>query len=372
MFKYLKYIDSKYIMKDHSETYQLIVNRKNFHDYKISSNVLNDLEEGQILVKIQQFAFTSNNITYAAVGEVVGYWKFFPVSEAEGIIPVWGFAEVVSSKLEEIPVGERLYGYYPMASHLVMQPTKIRNGNFVDGSSHRIELPQIYNNYINTKSDPSYSLEGEAFQSIFRPLFTTSFLINDFFFDNKFFDSKNIILTSASSKTAIGLAFLLSQSRSNLDIKIIGLTSNENMDFVSSLGFYDEVISYDNMESIHSEKSSIVDFSGSEKTQSIIQKILGDHLLYNCLVGMVDWQNRGKAATNGIFFFAPTQALKTIKKLGPQVFEQQLAESWLSFTKNAKNWISIQETISTEALTDLYLEMLDGKLDPSIGHIVKI
>ena len=340
--------------------------------YRIFKSTLDSLEDGQILVKIHQFAFTSNNITYATVGELVGYWNFFPISKIEGIIPVWGFSEVVVSKSEEISVGERIYGYYPMASHLVMFPTKIRNGNFTDGIPHRAELPQIYNNYINTKSDPGYSVQGEAFQSIFRPLFTTSFLIDDFFFDNNFFDSKNIILTSASSKTAIGLAFLLNKRKTNHDIKIIGLTSRANIDFVSELGFYDEVFSYNNMESIDTQKSSIVDFSGNHKTQSELQKKLGNHLLYNCLVGMVDWQNKGTTPVNGTFFFAPTQATKRNKEWGSQVFQHKLAESWLSFTKNAKNWISIKETTSTKALSDLYLEMLDGKVDPSIGHIVKI
>ncbi|HUH73963.1 MAG TPA: DUF2855 family protein [Chitinophagales bacterium] len=61
--------------------YQLIVNRKDFHDFRISKTTPESLEDGQILVKINQFAFTSNNITYAAVGEKVGYWNFFPVSE---------------------------------------------------------------------------------------------------------------------------------------------------------------------------------------------------------------------------------------------------------------------------------------------------
>ena len=352
--------------------YQLIVNRKDFHKHKISEYVPADLEDGQIVVKIHQFAFTANNITYATVGDVVGYWNFFPVSKEEGIIPVWGFSEVVGSKSKEISVGERLYGYYPMASHVVMTPTKIRNGHFTDGSPHRAELPSIYNNYINTKSDPSYTVEGEAFQSIFRPLFTTSFLIDDLFFDNNFFDSQSIILTSASSKTAIGLAFLLHKRKPNLDIKIIGVTSAANIDFVSKLGFYDEVYSYDTMEEMDTEKTSIVDFSGNEKMQATLQKMLGDNLQYNCLVGMVDWQNKGTAKVNGTFFFAPSQMTKRTKDWGAQVLNQKLMEAWVSFTKNAKNWISIKETTNTKDLSDLYIDVLDGKVDPSIGHIVKI
>lgn len=352
--------------------YQLIVNRKDFHDFRISKTSPDSLEDGQILVEIKQFAFTSNNITYAAVGEKVGYWNFFPVSEEEGIIPVWGFADVVESKSDEISVGERFYGYYPMASHVVLVPTDIKNGNFTDSTPHRTALPQIYNHYVNTKLDHGYSVEGEAFQSIFRPLFTTSFLIEDLFFDNNFFGSKNIILTSASSKTAIGLAFLLKQRKDDHDIEIIGLTSSQHVDFVTKLGFYDKVYTYDSLDKIEFEKSTIVDFSGNNQTQSELQEKLGDQLLYNCLVGMVDWQNRGKAASNGTFFFAPSQATKRLKEWGPKVFQEKLAKTWLSFTKNAENWMTIKETNSTEDLGDLYIEMLDGNVDPSVGHIVKI
>jgi len=352
--------------------YQLQVNRNDFYDYRILKSSPSDIEEGEILVKIDQFAFTSNNITYAIVGERVGYWKFFPVSEAEGIIPVWGYSEVIASKSEAISVGERIYGYYPMASHLVMVPTKIKDGNFTDGTAHRAELPQIYNNYISTATDPSYSKNEEAFQSIFRPLFTTSFLIDDLFFDNSFFDSKNIILTSASSKTAIGTAFLLHQRKSNHDIKIIGLTATQNLNFVSNLGFYDDVISYDQIDTLEAVKSAIIDFAGNDNTHAQLQEHLGDRLQYNCLVGMVDWQNNGTTTPNGQFFFAPTQLVKRNKEWGPQVLQQKLASSWLSFTKNAKSWITFNEINTIEGLRELYLKMLEGDIDPSIGHIVKI
>ena len=196
--------------------FEIHVNRKDFHQFKRVEKVLpseGDLDEGQILVKVDQFAFTANNITYAVVGRVLGYWNFFPVSAEWGIIPVWGFADVVASRNEEIQVGERFYGYYPMGSHLIMSPAKIKPSNFMDGVAHRRGLPSIYNNYINTKMDPAYRPEGESIQSLFRPLFSTSFLIDDFLADSEFYGGKQIVLTSASSKTAIGLAFLLSQRK---------------------------------------------------------------------------------------------------------------------------------------------------------------
>lgn len=360
-------------------SFDIQVNRKDFHQYKIAKReapTANNLAEGQILVKVDQFAFTSNNITYATVGEMVGYWKFFPVSDEWGIIPVWGFADVIASKNEGIQVGERFYGYYPMGSHLIMSPIKVKSTNFSDGISHRQALPPIYNNYINTKTDPGYSKQGEAIQSLFRPLFTTSFLIDDFMEDNDFFGGATIILTSASSKTAIGLAHLLANRKSDRSLNIIGLTSTGNMEFVESLGYYDKVLSYDQIASIsHIEHSVIVDFSGNAQVQENLQGHLGSKLVYNCLVGMVDWTQRGgadSAASNGKFFFAPTQALKRNKEWGIEGFQQRVGKAWMGFTSQVGGWMTVKDSTGALELAGLYLPMLDGKIDPKVGHIIKL
>ena len=140
------------------QAFDIQVNRKDFHNYKIVKRETPNVEAlstGQILVKVDQFAFTANNITYATVGEMVGYWKFFPISEDWGIIPVWGFSKVIASKNEDIKVGERFYGYYPMGSHLIMSPVKVKPTGFADGVEHRVALPPIYNLSLIHISEPT-------------------------------------------------------------------------------------------------------------------------------------------------------------------------------------------------------------------------
>jgi len=67
------------------------------------------LAEGQARLRIDRFALTANNITYAAFGEAMKYWQFFPSGDpAWGCIPVWGFAEVLESRAEGVAPGERL------------------------------------------------------------------------------------------------------------------------------------------------------------------------------------------------------------------------------------------------------------------------
>jgi hypothetical protein len=48
------------------------------------------LAEGEARLRIDGFALTANNITYAAFGDAMKYWEFFPTGDAAwGNIPVW-------------------------------------------------------------------------------------------------------------------------------------------------------------------------------------------------------------------------------------------------------------------------------------------
>src|SRR5690349_15950040 len=68
------------------------------------------LERGQVLLGVDAFGFTANNVTYAVFGEAMGYWSFFPAPDGWGRVPVWGFADVLRSEHPDVRVGERLYG----------------------------------------------------------------------------------------------------------------------------------------------------------------------------------------------------------------------------------------------------------------------
>ena len=165
------------------------------------------LAPGQVRLTIDRFALTSNNITYGAFGAAMHYWDFFPSGDAElGCIPVWGFATVSESRAEGVAVDERFYGYWPMADEVVLGPVRGGKSGFVDEAAHRSALPDAYNRYLRCSSDPLYRPDQEALIALLRPLFITSFLIDDFLADNDFFGARTLLISSASSKTAYGLA----------------------------------------------------------------------------------------------------------------------------------------------------------------------
>ena len=139
-----------------------------------------------------------------------------------------------------------------MASHAVLQPDRVSAGRLLDGAAApRATLHAVYNQYLRCSADPGYNAGGEAVQALLRPLFLTSFLIDDFLADNGFFGARRVLLSSASSKTAYGTAFCLSRRRGSPGAaQVIGLTSAAQRAFSKGLGCYDEVLPYDDLDAL--------------------------------------------------------------------------------------------------------------------------
>jgi len=335
-----------------------------------------ELAPDQVLLKVDKFAFTANNITYGVAGERMSYWKFFPTQEGYGIIPTWGFADVVASNHPEIAVGQRYYGYYPMGTHLIVTAKPAGNG-FADVAEHRQELSPTYNFYTHTERDPAYVAEMEELISLYRPLFITSFLIEDYLAEQNFNGATELVLTGASSKTAQALAFLVAQRKKEqgLNIHLIGLTSARNVEFVQQLGWYDNTVPYDQISGLDpSKKHVVVDFSGNHNTQYELQTLLKENLVYNCLVGLADWQNmRGEKPlpAKGEFFFAPTRAQNRQKAWGPAGFQQRVEEAWRKFGAAIQPKITLTEVVGVENLAALYLDMVEGNVNPRQGNMVR-
>ncbi|ASK89544.1 DUF2855 family protein [Sphingorhabdus sp. SMR4y] len=328
------------------------------------------LADGQILLEIDKYALTANNITYATVGDGFGYWNFFPTGDEQwGIVPVWGFAKVVASENGDIAVGERVYGYLPMASHLLVTPTNVTDGGFVDGAAHRQGLAIIYNQYHRLGEGEG---EREAERAIFEPLFTTSFLIEHFMRSNDWFGAQALLLTSASSKTALGLA-MVAKSLSP-EIRRIGLTSAGNKAFVESSGLYDAVLTYDNLSAADAATPTVsVDFAGSGPLLGAIHSQWGDALKFSSLVGVTHISERGGAddlpGPKPELFFAPTAAETLIKQVGPVSFRGQVEEQFAAFVAGASDYLTIEDMRGREALQSAYLDMLANKVAPSRGLI---
>ena len=344
------------------------------------------LADGQVRVRIDKFALTSNNITYAAFGDAMNYWQFFPVpadadGTAWGCIPVWGFGEVVQSLQPGVAVGERLYGYWPMASHAVLQPIRLSSASFSDGAPHRAALHAVYNQYQRCSADPFYTADSEDLQALLRPLFLTAWLIDDFLAGNAFFGTTApgrrgvMLLSSASSKTAYATAAQLAKRP---DVEVVGLTSAANVGFCRSLGVYSRVLTYEQLDTLPADTSCVyVDFAGNGTLRKAIHTRFAG-LAYSCSIGGTHVQSLGGArdlpGPKATLFFAPAQVKKRNADWGAVEFSQRLVAAWHGFRAQiddpAAPWLVVQSHRGAEAVAAAYATVLGGQGDPRLGHIL--
>jgi Protein of unknown function (DUF2855) len=338
------------------------------------------LAADEVLLAIDSFSFTANNVTYAMFGEKMKYWEFFPTDDAAyGAIPVWGFADVVASNVEGVAVGERFYGYYPMSTHLVVKASRVSPHSFVDVALHRVELPAIYNQYLRTTSDTMYRKDREAEIAILRPLFATSFLLEDFLADNAFFGARQVLMSSASSKTAYGTAACLAAR--GCGVVSVGLTSSGNLDYTKSLACYSNVVTYDALASLDTSVPTVYcDFAGNADLRAKIHTHFGDALTYSCSIGGTHWDHLGGTrdlpGPRPTLFFAPSQAKKRIGEWSAMGFQTQLTKAWEQFLSRVGNptspWLRVCESQGREAIERTVSQVIEGKVPAVEGHVLRL
>ena len=301
---------------------------------------------GEAVLEIERFALTANNITYGVAGDIIGYWNFFPSEGGWGRIPVWGIGKVTSSEHPDLDVGTRFYGYFPMSTELLVRPEKVNERGFKDGALHRAELPPVYNQYSLVSPESGFDPAYDNHAMVYRPLFTTSFVLDDYLADNSMFGAQQIIIGSASSKTGFGLAYMLKRRE---NVSVVGLTSPSNQSFVEGLGLYDQVLTYDDVESLSQVSSAYVDMAGNREVLSRVHHHLGDELKCSCGVGITHWEARDgddPASLPGAkptMFFAPSQIMKRNEELGPEQYQALLGQATNDFFADVDQWVSIEE-----------------------------
>ena len=334
-----------------------------------------DLPDEALLVKVTRFAFTANNITYAVLGDQMKYWQLFPAPAGFGNIPVWGFGEVIASKHPGVSEGETLFGYFPMATHLVIEAPDVSKRALRDGAAHRQGVAPVYNAYARVSGDPAFAGRQGDYQALLRPLFMLSFLVDDFLAENEFYGAKRVMLSSASSKTAYGLAHLL-HTRDN-GIKVVGLTSAGNTAFVKSLGCYDEVVTYDSVNALPADKAvAFVDMAGSSTLRERLHRHFGDQMKYSGRIGLTHRSlSPDEAELPGakpIWFFAPDQIRKRAREWGPGGVDKRFGTAWSGFVPRLDRWIEVSESHGPAAVQQGYLDTLNGRVPPDQGLILSL
>jgi hypothetical protein len=329
---------------------------------------------GQAVLRVDAFGLTSNNITYAVFGEEMSYWGFFPAEDGWGRMPVWGFAEVTASSVPELETGTRVFGYLPPSSELLVAPAHVSAHGFTDASAHRAALPPAYNRYASTGADQMYDAEHEDQQMLLRPLFLTSYLIDDFLDDAGFFGADTVVLSSASSKTASALAYLLSQREGVL---VVGLTSSRSAELTRTLCVYDHVLAYDQLDSLPAGRAVYVDMAGDAELRAAVHGHYRDELAHSAVVGATHHDRMGQVpdalpGPRPTFFFAPDRVTKRAADWGADGLQRRMADAWHPYVAWACGWLEVIHGHGRDAVQSAYLDLLDGRIDPATAHVLSL
>lgn len=333
-----------------------------------------DLARDELLLEVEKFGFSANNITYATLGEAMRYWQFFPGPDGWGRVPVWGYARVARSANDAIDVDERVFGYLTMSTHVRVLADRVSANGFVDAAPHRAELPAVYQRYTRLGAAEAQDASEEQ-RALWLPLFMTSFGAADFLADRNLFGGEQVVFSSASSKTAIGTAFLL--ARWLPDVECVALTSSRNVSFTERTGYYGRVLAYEDLDHLAPDAPLVfVDFAGNDRLVADVRRHAGANLRRTVVVGATHWDRRetGRplAGPGADFFFLPPWMEKRRAEWGTGEFARRYDQAWATFLPTVERWMRVERQCGPAAVEAVYRSTLEGDVDPAVGHMLSL
>ncbi|KAF8334048.1 uncharacterized protein EI90DRAFT_3050810 [Cantharellus anzutake] len=355
------------------------------HPTLVHSELCSDaLRKGEIILRVETFGFSANNITYGLLGEHphFRYFDFFHAPEtastsqvSHGVIPVWGFGTVVATSHATVRVGQRLYGYFAMSKYLVLQLDEQTNKYHVNVSLGKFGKDRRpYKQLTICKTDPMYQKDREAEIMLYRPLFWTSYWFEDWLYAKQYFGAHTVLVSSASSKTSFTVAYNIQRRKKttgSLDVNVIGLTSPSNVQFTRSLGLYDGVFTYDELDQVMMTVPSphplvYVDVLGNSSLNSRVNKVFSPSMFVP--LGIDIWEDKTKTNVKG--FFTPEWLAVRIAQLSPQQILEMQVEAWAALMKDCRKWVKIEKTygLGNDGVQRYYWKTLEGKIAAEIGQ----
>jgi hypothetical protein len=363
----------------------LEVDRANCGETRLVETPIEPLGQDQVRLRVDRFALTANNVTYAVLGDMLGYWDFFPVEasaddggRAWGRVPAMGWADVVESTHPAVATGGRYYGWFPMARYADLTVSPTADGLRDDGA-HRLAHAPVYRSYVETGHDPMYPIvesdrlgDAEDRHALLRGLFLTGFLADCFFADREYFGTDATVVLSASSKTAIGFAQRASERGVGT---VVGVTSTGNAEFVRSLGWYTDVVSYDDIASLPLVDAVSVDMAGDAAVLAAVHGHFGERLKYSMIIGKSHHDSPMAQAPVGPapeLFFAPTEVSRRSAEWGPEEYRRRCSVALGTFVAGSERWLTVERSTGAEAAAASWAEVFGGVVPPSVGRIVSL
>lgn len=379
----------------------------------VKCQVPQTIPDDHVLLKVDRFGYSANNVTYQALGEA-SHFRYFefhhvPDSEAEGVsskthgvTPVWGFGTIIKSTHPKVHTGERVYGYFAPARYLLLPVSSdVNKYAFFVPRPHLPPDRRPYNQITRCAADPLYdpSPTAEDLTMLYRPLFWTSYWCEDWLNSSNYKGgSTRIIISSASSKTAFCLAYLIRRRNSlqgSSTRRVIGLTSTKNLVFTKRLALYDDVFDYESFDmslvgNLARGRWIYVDVAGNNALNARVRdhfRVYSDSELVTCIaLGLTNvsastidpsslgWGSNSEAPHTGDpkieHFFMPEWLSIRKQQLSVSAITQMQKDAWTRLMADCGTWgVSLHRVCGPEQVKAAYGEIVRRGLAPEDAFV---
>jgi hypothetical protein len=247
------------------------------HEVRVVDDVVRPADAGEVVLAVERFSVTANNLTYALLGDRLGHWAPFPAaSPGWGRAPAWGHAVVVDGDPELAVPGTRWSGYLPMATHFRVRAE--RHGDRLRAvAPERAGMLPLYRDLSPLAATPEEGAREAVAVAMLTG--TAPALIDDLLAGA---GTGRVVVSSATSKTALTSALLLSQR----GVEVVGITSSAHVGAAERAGVYAAVVTYDDLGSLaRSPAAAYLDVAGRPAVTAAVHSRLGPALRRSIAVG---------------------------------------------------------------------------------------
>lgn len=345
-----------------------------------------------IVLRIDKFSMTQMTIGYLMKGftrTFGGYHHFFS-SKEDGVYrsAAWGIATVIESGHLKVPVGTRLFGPMPICKYFHQKVLRTipasRNGDDPPVVEFQNEdMPfnmQRFQEYEILAPSSAEDPEFEDWKLATKEIYTMAFYMDEQLLTETG-QINSVIISCASSKTAMALAYCL-KMRGGSAIEremehLVGLTSKEHYDFVVSTGLYQEVYTYDDVESLPTDKTIVyMDFKCDGALRQAITLKLGTNLMYNMVLGPAVFQKRMKdqvfeKRAREVIFDESTwrERRRMVAEVTKTGRNEKLRNSYKAYVERMKRYITVRHSCGLEQVKDVYENIYGNKASPAELHV---
>ncbi|MGB3442470.1 MAG: DUF2855 family protein [Actinophytocola sp.] len=341
--------------------WELLVKRDELGVTEVRRVATPELAADQVELAVERLALTMNNVTYARWGDPpMHFWATFPTADpAWGRVPTWGFARVTRSRHPGFGVGERFFGLLPPSSHHLVLPAPISAG-FADTTPDR-HYPQPWYRTFRPSGEADHR---EDRRTLVRPIYPASFHAAELLAGKAGDDGLTVLVTSASSKVAIGIAHRL---HGNPNVRTVGFTSEHHREFVAGLGLYDAVAGYPDLSVVTADGPvACVDITGDNAVVSAIHGAFRDSLVHFALLG---WTHGAQppldlADPAPEVLFSPGFEQKAIEAEGEDAFFARYHAAENEFIDATESWLTVKNDGGPDAVAAVFASLVDGTHPP--------